>query len=177
MHNEIREKYDEGKIKRLYNGVYYIHYTSILGTEGKVSIKKFIEKRYLSNDDNVYGYYTGITLANMLGFTTQNPACYEICSNAATTKQRKLNVDGVNMIVYKPLVNVTKDNYKELQFLDLMINIDKYSELNSRELIKKLKDYVNDYQINFKIVKEYLGLYPDKFYRNIYNGGLMNELV
>ena len=177
VRQEMKRLTDEGKIERLYNGVYYIPYTSILGTEGKVSIKKFIEKRYLSNDDNVYGYYTGITFANMLGFTTQNPACYEICSNAATTKQRKLNVDGVNMIIYKPLVNVTKDNYKELQFLDLMINIDKYSELNSRELIKKLKDYVNDYQINFNIVKEYLGLYPDKVYRNIYNGGLMNELV
>jgi len=177
VRQEMKRLTDEGKIERLYNGVYYIPYTSILGTEGKVSIKKFIEKRYLSNDDNVYGYYTGITLANMLGFTTQNPACYEICSNAATTKQRKLNVDGVNMIVYKPLINVTKDNYKELQFLDLMMNIDKYSELNSRELIKKLNDYVNDYQINFSIVKKYLSFYPDKVYRNIYNGGLMNELV
>ena len=177
VRQEMKRLTDEGKIERLYNGVYYIPYTSILGTEGKVSIKRFIEKRYLNTDDNVYGYYTGITLVNMLGFTTQNSACYEICSNAASTKQRKLNVDGVNMIIYKPVVEITTENYKELQFLDLMTIIDKYSELNANEFTKKLKDYVNDYQIDFSIVKKYLSFYPDKVYRNIYNGGLMNELV
>lgn len=177
IRQEMKRLADEGKIQRLYNGVYYIPYVSILGTEGKVSIKKLIDKRYLKKDKNTYGFYTGVTLANMLGFTTQNFACYEICSNAATTKQRKLNVDGVNMIIYKPVVEITNENYKELQFLDLMTVIDKYSELNSNEFVKKLKDYVKDYQINFSIVKKYLSFYPDKVYRNIYNGGLMNELV
>ena len=49
----------------------------------------------------------GIQLANLYGFTTQNPAYYEICSNEATTKQRKLEIDGRKLIVYKPVVNIT----------------------------------------------------------------------
>jgi hypothetical protein len=32
-------------------------------------------------------------------------------------------------------------------------------------------------QLDFSVVKEYLPLYPDRVYRNIYEGGLMGELV
>ena len=33
---------DDGKLERLYNGVYYLSYQTILGTKGKVSVDKFI---------------------------------------------------------------------------------------------------------------------------------------
>ena len=58
-----------------------------------------------------------------------------------------------------------------------MSNIDKYSELDDKKKNKKLLNYVKEYNINFDIVKEYLPLYPDRVYKNIYYGGLMNELV
>lgn len=177
VRQEMKKLTDEGKIKRLYNGVYYIPYISVLGTEGKVSVKKYIEKRFLYNSNAMCGYYTGLSLMNILGFTTQNPACYEICSNSASTKQRKINVDGFNMIIYKPIAEITNENYKELQFLDLMMDIDKYCELNQKEMKLKLKEYTNEYKIDFEIVKRYLPLYPDKVFKNIYFGGLMNELV
>ena len=114
---------------------------------------------------------------NLLGFTTQNPAFYEICTNNASTKQRKLIIDSVNMIIYEPVTKITNENYKELQFLDLMTSIDKYCELKTEEMIIKLKEVVEKFSINFELVKQYLPLYPDKIYKNIYNGGLMNELV
>ena len=177
IRQEMKRLTDEGKIERLYNGVYFIPYTTILGTKGKVSIDKLIEKKFLSVDDSIYGFYCGLSLANILGFTTQNPAYYEICSNAATTKQRKLNIEGINMIIYKPFVDITKENYKELQFLDLMSNIDKYSELDDKKKNKKLLNYVKEYNINFDIVKEYLPLYPDRVYKNIYCAGLMDKLI
>lgn len=177
IRQEMKRLTDEGKLERLYNGVYYIPYTTILGTKGKVSLEKLIEKKFISASDNIYGYYSGVSLANLLGFTTQNPACYEICTNTATTKQRKINIEGINMIIYMPVAKITPANYKELQFLDLMLIIDKYCELSASEKNKKLKDYVKEYDIDFSVVKMYLPLYPDKVYRNIYNGGLMNELV
>ena len=45
--------------------------------------------------------------------------------------------------------------------------IDKYSEISGREFASKLKKYVSSVKLDFKIVKEYLPLYPDKVYRNI----------
>ena len=173
LRQEMKQLCDAGKLERLYNGVYYLSYQTILGTKGKVSMDRYIEKRYLSSG----GYVTGLQLANKFGFTTQNPSCYEICSNEATTKQRKQTVDGNTIIVYKPLTSITEKNKSALQFLDLMSIIDKYSEISGAELVAKLKKLVETVGVDFSVVKEILPLYPDKVYRNIYDGGLMGELV
>lgn len=177
IRQEMKKLTDEGKIERLYNGVYYRAYQTILGTKGKVSVDKFIQKKYLEVNGKTSGYITGIQLANMYGFTTQNPSCYEVCSNEASTKQRKLDIDGRQIIVYKPVTTVSKENKGALQFLDLMSTIDKYSEISGNEFSKRLREFVTVVGVDFEMVKTYISLYPDRVYRNIYQGGLMNELV
>ena len=177
IRQEMKKLTDEGKVERLYNGVYYRAYETILGTKGKISIDKFIQKRYLEANGVISGYITGIQLANMYGFTTQNPSCYEVCSNEASTKQRKIDIDGRQIIVYKPVVDVSKENKGALQFLDLMSTIDKYSEVRGGEFTKKIKNFISIADVDFEEVKKYIGLFPDRVYRNIYQGGLMNELV
>ena len=177
LRQEMKKLVDEGKLERLYNGVYYLSYITILGTKGKISIDKYIEKKYLETDGKVSGYITGLQMANKYGFTTQNPACYEVCSNEASTKQRKQEIDGNTIVVYKPVAYINEENKTALQFLDLMSVIDKYSEISGAELVNKLKKYVETVGIDFSIVKKYLPLYPDRVYRNIYEGGLMGELV
>ena len=177
VRQEMKKLTDEGKLERLYNGVYYIAYRTILGTKGKVSIDKFIQKKFLEANGEVSGYITGIQLANMYGFTTQNPSCYEVCSNEASTKQRKLDIEGRQIIVYKPVVDISKENKGSLQFLDLMSTIDKYSEIKGDEFTEKIKAFIAMVDVDFEQVKKYLSLFPDKVYRNIYQGGLMHELV
>ena len=177
VRQEMKKLVDEGKLERLFNGVYYLSYTTILGTKGKMSIDKYVDKKFIKSNGRVTGYITGIQLANMYGFTTQTPACIEVCSNEATTKQRKLCIDGRNLIVYKPITEITKENQTALQFLDLMTTLDKYSEISGNLLRKKLKEFVNILNVDFSIVKKYIALFPDRVYRNIYQGGLMGELV
>ncbi len=177
LRQEMKRLVDTGILERLYNGVYYRSYVTILGTKGKISIDKYIEKKYLTVDGKASGYITGLQLANKYGFTTQNPSCYEICSNEATTKQRKQEIDGNTIVVYKPVAKVDEVNRSALQFLDLMSVIDKYSEISGVELVNKLRKYVASVKLDFAVVKDYLTFYPDKVYRNIYNGGLMSELV
>ena len=177
IRQEMKKLTDEGKMERLYNGVYYRSYETILGTKGKVSVDKFIQKRYLEANGAISGYITGIQLANMYGFTTQNPSCYEVCSNEASTKQRKIDIDGRQIIVYKPVVDISKENKGALQFLDLMSTIDKYSEIRGEEFAKKIKNFISVAGVDFEEVKKYIGLFPDRVYRNIYQGGLMSELV
>ena len=81
------------------------------------------------------------------------------------------------MIVYKPIVEINDENKTALQFLDLMSSIDKYSELSGEELKDKLKEVVKNMNVDFTKVKQYISLFPDRVFRNIYQGGLMNELV
>ena len=113
----------------------------------------------------------------MYGFTTQNPSWIEIRSNEATTAQRKLDIDGRKIVLYKPYAEINDENSGTLMFLDLMVDIDKYSEISGSELKTKLKGFVSQIGVDFNKAKEYIGLYPCKVYKNIYEGGLMNELV
>ena len=177
LRQEMKKLTDEGKIIRIYNGVYYKPYKTILGTNGKMSINKFIEKKYLYESNESIGFISGIAMYNKYGFTTQIPSIIEVVTNAATTKQRKLEVDGYGIIVYKPTANITNENINEIEFLTLMTDIDRYSELSIDELKSKLKEYVDKKNLNFNLIKKYLPLFPDKVYKNINNGGLMNELV
>lgn len=177
VRQEMKKLVDGGKLERVFNGVYYLPYTTILGTKGKMSIDKYVEKKYINFNGRVSGYITGIQLASMYGFTTQNPACIEVCSNEATTKQRKLCIDGRILIIYKPITEITEENQTALQFLDLMTNIDKYSELSGDLLRIRLKEFVKTLNVDFSIVKKYIALFPDRVYRNIYQGGLMGELI
>ena len=171
VRQEMKKLVDEGKLERLYNGVYYLSYTTILGTKGKISVDKYVDKKYLNNKSN--GYITGLQLANLYGFTTQNPSCIEVCSNEATTKQRKLSIDGRDLIVYKPVTKINDENASTLQFLDLMTTIDKYSEVTGDEFKNKLNNYVEKEKVDFSLVKKYLALFPDRVYRNLYESGLM----
>lgn len=171
VRQEMKKLVDEGKLERLYNGVYYLSYTTILGTKGKISVDKYVDKKYLNNKSN--GYITGLQLANLYGFTTQNPSCIEVCSNEATTKQRKLSIDGRDLIVYKPVTKINDENASTLQFLDLMTTIDKYSEVTGDEFKNKLNNFVEKEKVDFSLVKKYLALFPDRVYRNLYESGLM----
>lgn len=177
IRQEMKKLADEGKVERLYNGVYYLYYTTILGTKGKVSVEKFVQKRFLNVNGEISGYITGLQLANMYGFTTQNPSCFEVCSNEASTKQRKYDVDGRKIIVYKPVIDISKENKGALQFLDLMSTIDKYSEISGDEFTKKIDAFIGEVNVDFEQVKKYISLFPDRVYRNIFERGLMNELV
>jgi predicted transcriptional regulator of viral defense system len=173
VRQEMKRLTDDNKLERLYNGVYYIPYQTILGTKGKISIDQFIDKKYFL----VGGFFVGLSLVNQYGFTSQNSSVYEICSNEATTKQRKYCIDGNNIIVYKPLTTITKENVRELEFLYLMTVIDKFKEIRGSEYQSKLRQYIEKRKIDFEIVKKYLSLFPDVVYKNIYEGGIMNELV
>ena len=172
LRQQVKNLTDRGFLTRVCNGVSYLPYKTILGTDGKMSAEKYIEKKFLFKDGKEIGYYTGLYLASLYGFTTQNPACYEVCSNSATTKQRKISIDGVNIVIYKPVALITNDNIKTLRFLDLMLNIDKYCELPIEVAAKKLKRIMADEGINMNHLYKYISLHPLKIYRNICNYNL-----
>jgi len=173
----MKKLVDKGALERFCNGVYFLPYKTIFGTRGKISFEKFLEKKFLFNNNETLGFIGGVRLANMYGFTTQNASGYDIYSNAATTKQRTLTIDNRKVNVYKPYVKINKGNVKVLEFLALMCNVYKYSELNNEGTKRKINEYIKINNINFNKVKNYIEYYPDMIYKNIYKAGLMNKLI
>lgn len=159
----------DGKLKRYDTGVYYIPTKTAFGTDSTLSRNQVIQKKYLeTKDGEVCGFYTGMQLLNSVGMTTQVPAIYEISTNVASKDYREVSMTGVRIALVKPRTEITKENYKTLQFLDLLLAADTGAEVSDeerREVIALCKSKLN---ITKEKVKKNIIYYPERIYRCMY---------
>lgn len=138
--------------------------------------EKVLECKYLRDKDKRCGYVSGLMFFNQMGLTTQVPMLYEVVSNKATNEYRETSLAKSRVIVRKPKVPVTESNYKVLQFLDLLKDVDVYSEVTGKPLQERLYQYMSDASLSLSEMEPYFSYYPDKLYKNlvetrvIYNG-------
>ena len=155
-------------------GIYYIPGNSIFKTSKILNQNKIIEKKYISSNDEILGYLSGLNFANKIGITTQVPNLYEVVSNKATCDYRELKIASTKIILRKPRTTITKENYLELQFLDMIKEIDNLSILDKEENKKIVLNYMNMAKISFENLQKLLEFYPDKIYKNLYQVGVLN---
>ena len=130
----------------------------------------------LRDKDERCGYVSGLMFFNQMGLTTQVPMMYEVVSNKATNDYRETSLAKSRVIVRKPKVPVTEKNYKALQFLDMLKDVDVYSEVTGKPLQDRLYRYMDDANLSISEMEPYFAYYPDKLYKNlvetrvIYNG-------
>lgn len=165
-----------GKLKRYDTGIYYIPKDSIFKSPPSLSQNSVIEKKYLYSGTERCGYISGINFANRIGITTQVPASCEVVTNKASKDYREATLASEKIIIRKPRVMIDESNYKSLQFLDLLKDIDLYSELEGKELNNKIKTYMEKSGLQFQQLEQYLSLYPDKIFRNMYKVGVLNGI-
>ena len=178
--NNIRQQImnyaTNGKLKRYDTGIYYIPKDSIFKTAPSLSQNSVIEKKYLDSGTERCGYISGQNFANRIGITTQVPASCEVVTNKASKDYREATLASEKIIIRKPRVMIDESNYKSLQFLDLLKDIDLYSELEGKELNNKIKTYMEKSGLQFQQLEQYLSLYPDKIFRNMYKVGVLNGI-
>jgi predicted transcriptional regulator of viral defense system len=165
---------DEGKLKRYENGVYYIPKKSRLGVEISMLPDDVIECKYISRNKRTFGYYSGFAFANQIGITTQMPSVMEIVTNEMGNPIKRIEKGNRSFIVRKTRTQITENNVRILQFMDLLKDIEQYSELNGKELTDCLARYVRNFNITKSEIDKYLPLYPHKIYKSIYETGLIN---
>ena len=137
-------------------GIYYIPGNSIFRTSKILSQNKIIEKKYISSNDEILGYLSGLNFANKIGITTQVPNLYEVVSNKATCDYRELKIASTKIILRKPRTTITKENYLELQFLDMIKEIDNLSILDKEENKKIVLNYMTFANISFENLQKLL---------------------
>ena len=89
------------------------------------------------NDNNIFGYYTGLTFFNKLGLTTQVPNVIEVTTNKEKSNKRTININGRKVILRRGKVFIDNDNYKVLQFLDMFNMIKLYQIEENYDILKK----------------------------------------
>lgn len=170
---QIKKMTDDGMLKRFDTGIYFIPKKTIFKSGSTISAMQVIEKKYLKNKDKVCGYLSGYMLVNMAGLTTQVPMVYEVVSNNATTDYRKIMISKTKVIVRRPKVPVTDENVRILQFLDLIKDVDVYSEEEGNNLKKRMLEIMKKLDITFSVLEPYLSFYPEKIYKNMYETGVL----
>lgn len=144
VYQNIEASIKRGFLERYKRGVYYIPTEGILG-KTLPSAEAVIERQFITDGKETFGYYSGLTLENKAGLSTQVPATLEITTNKASKTVREIEPFGgwKQIIIRKPRTKVTPENVEALMFLDLLTRLSPAS-LNRYELanLRKLADKV-----------------------------------
>ena len=167
VRQQIKKLTDTGKVKRFDNGIYFLPKKTIFKSGSQLAPEKVLECKYLRDKDERCGYVSGLIFFNQMGLTTQVPMMYEVVSNKATSDYRETSLAKSRVIVRKPKVPVTEKNYKALQFLDMLKDVDVYSEVTGKPLQDRLYRYMDDANLSISEMEPYFAYYPDKLYKNL----------
>ncbi len=128
---------------------------------------KIIERKYISENGVVNGFYSGITALNILGLSTQMANVTEICTNNETSKLRNVRVGNQSVVLRRSRTKINNDNVDVLQFLELMNQIRK--GFFDDERCKTIRQWVTEHKISRKQISQYAPLFPDNTMRNLIN--------
>ena len=177
IRQQIKKLTDNGMIKRYDTGIYFIPKKSIFKSGSQLSRDKVIEKKYLQENGQRCGYIGGVMFANQLGLTTQVPAVCEVVTNKATNDCREVTLASSPLIIRRPRAKVTEENFRQLQLLDLLKDIDFYAESDMEKQKEQILSYMNACGIRFTDLNAFLPYYPDKIYKNMYEVGLLSSVL
>lgn len=165
---------DSGQIYRYETGIYYMKGNTRLKGGVSLSASKVARYKYIARKDQVNGYYSGYTFANLLGLTTQVPYTIEIVSNCASAKCREVSVKNQKIVLRRPRTQINKENVHVLQLLDLLKDFEQYVDEDMVAATYIISSYIKKIGMKRSDVDEYITLFPDRVYKYIYEMRLYN---
>lgn len=174
LRKQIKTLCDNNKLMRYDTGVYYLPATSHLKNASVLAPGTVAQYKYINRKGKTEGYYSGYTFANQIGLTTQVPFTLEIVTNQEKMNYRKVDIKGQQIVLRKPRTKVTAENAIILQLLDLLKDISNYTDIETADAAKKVQAFTQNNRITRAQIDEYIPLFPDKTYRNLYEMRLYN---
>ena len=165
---------ESGSVVHYDKGVYYIPTQTSLG-QSLLNPLKVIEKKYLADNGEVFGYFSGISLLNRMGISTQVPSVLEIYTNKETSQVREVKVGRQKVVLRKARTKITSDNVMILSFLEMM-NAVTPSYFNE-ERKRVVRDYIKQNRITGKDITKYAPYFPDKVMRNLIESEIIYDVT
>lgn len=148
---------DKGIIERLQSGIYYKAKETVFG-KTKPSIDAVMTGFLTVNGENIIGYETGASFQNKIGLITLMPKLKEIATNRDRIKLDKK----CHIAVRRPKTKINKENYKYLQFLDL-VNEFSTAYTDAADPFLLLNEYVDKQNLDkLKLIVLAKKYYPQK---------------
>ncbi|MGD9154992.1 MAG: hypothetical protein PVG90_05760 [Bacillota bacterium] len=174
LFKELKKLTNDGKLIRFDTGVYYIPTKTVLGIS-VLNSRKVVEKKYVSAGGRVYGFYSGLTLQNRAGLTTQMPNTIEVVSNNESAKVREVLVGTQKVKARRARVKITRENVSALQFLDLMNSLD-VNDLNE-DGKQALRSFITARGITMRGILTYTSVYPARAMKSLVESGVIDEIT
>lgn len=165
----------KGDIILFSRGVYYIPRKTFFG-KSTICSEMVVEKKYVENNQMVYGVYAGLNLLNQFGITTQIPNKMEIVTNKETTRKRKVNINGREFILRSSRCEINKDNYPVYTILQLFSDMNEKDELSNFSRTK-ITDYLISNNITIANIFLMAKSFPSVTLRKIVGSGVLNGIV
>lgn len=187
LRQELYRESKKGSIVRYAEGIYFFPSKKIVNKDWQwlnktptLPIGKLIEAKYLYKglilegvEINRIGYFSGFTMLNMSGISPQVPNYIEITTNNTSNKKRTVYLDGEKIIIRKPRIEITYENWEILQFLDLLAYVD-WPDLNNEAKLNNLKKMCKT--LTKKQFEKYIKYYDTETIKKVINTGLINEI-
>lgn len=164
----IKELVDKKELIQYSKGIYYFSKDGY-----KLSISEIIEKKYLNDNGNKVGIYSGETLKFKLLNKKIDKNKIEVITNNETNIVRSLNINDNIVYLRKARCKINDENIAAYTLLELLSN----NKLEKGEkLYNKVVRYINDNKINSKDIISLAGYFPNKTFKNLNDSGLMQIL-
>jgi hypothetical protein len=161
IRESIRRLIEQEKLIKLKNGVYGLPDPNRVLKTAFMNTEEAVNKKYIiSENGDAIGYRSGFYIANALRLTTQTSSNLVIYSNAVSKKKRTIKLKNLKVVINQARVEVTKDNYKLLQILDLFVNFNKFSEYTMFEAKKIISDYLDNLNMTEEEIEHIVEVYP-----------------
>lgn len=161
---QLAQLCDEGKLIRYEKGLYYIPTDTVFG-KSLLNPRKVIERKYISNNGDIIGYYSGLTLQNQLRLTTQMSNVIEIYTNNEPTRVRDVLVGKQKVQLRRARTTITAANADVLSFLELMNTLDPVALDEEKKSI--LISFIADRKIKRADITTYAPYFPDNAMRTL----------
>ena len=171
----LDEAQKNNSIKCFDYGVYFIPSKTIIG-DSTITVEVVVNKKYITNKQDVYGVYNGVYLHNLFSNTTQVNNTIEIITNNETMRCRKITIDGRNIILRKSRCEINKSNSKAYTVVQLISELNKISNLN-KDLRKSLVNYIQKNKIKKSDILSIAKYFPAQTTKKLIFSGILDDFA
>lgn len=164
-----------GLLIKFDKGVYYI--PSVTNdSDNNIIVDQVIRKKYISNNDETYGIYTGLNILRNILNKKQKYTDIEVVTNNETMSIRQVKLGDCQVKLRKSRIKITKQNVNIYTILEFFSRIDIKKYIQDHSLQNTIKSFIKKHKIKLKDLFSISDVFPSKTIKNIMMSGIITEL-
>lgn len=170
----IADAIEAGTLTRFDTGIYYLPKQTEIGMTIP-SVDRVVAKKYIRNDNEVFGIYGRLSMELYFDLSTQVPNTIEVITNNVSRAIREIEIRGRRVVLRKSRLTITKENAGAYTLLELFSIMD-LKEYNQR-VRKSVFEYIKEKNITKESLMKIAYAFPSKTIRNLAISGVLNEIA